>query len=322
MGDHHHHHHHHLTQESSQSMEDQPLNFSALRLESSPTITTTPHHHHHPCSNCGFFGSGSGSGCITDHSNSASHKRPLPPPSTPTSLLCPTDLNDPQPKPKKLFLEQNDVASPSPPPSAAADDSTPTNPFLLRRCVSDPYHAPPSTDSFRGSGSGIFSNTYSSPQNNVIKTNTNSVTPCSAPLPPRPPPLLRRCVSDPTSSPFKNYSRNSSSNDLDKTPKPKKLGKMWDCWKEMNSKMEELMSEELLEEENDNNNNNAVVAGYEKNDNVLMKNDVVSNEDDVVVEESLSVERKGESLTVRFNCQCGRAYEFLLPGGNCYYKLL
>ncbi|XP_062105074.1 uncharacterized protein LOC133816770 [Humulus lupulus] len=315
-----------LDQRPEESSMEEPLDFSALRLESSPP--TIPHQ---PCANCGFSGSGSGSGsgCTTDHSNSGSGtlKRPLPPStSSSTSLLCPS-YNDPQPKPKKLFLDQND-ASPSAadhPPLLLPEDLSAPNPFLLRRCVSDPYHAPPApvpADSFRGSDSGIFSNTYSSPQN-VIKTNptTNSLTPCSAPLPPRPPPILRRCVSDPTSSPFKSFSRTSSSSDLEKTPKPKKLGKMWDCWKEMNSKMEEFMSEELEEQQAEENDN----VTYQKNDNIIIKNDVVANDEDdseIVFEESLSVERKGESLTVRFNCQCGRAYEFLLPGGNCYYKLL
>ncbi|PON35819.1 hypothetical protein PanWU01x14_333390 [Parasponia andersonii] len=307
------------------SMAD-PLDFSALRLESSPPAAISLHHHnqhHSPCANCGRRGSGSGA--VADHSNSGSgsHKRPLPPPSTSTSSSLLFPGYDPQPKPKKLFLDQTDaaVSAADPPPLPARSGS---NPVFLRRCVSDPYHAPPAPayqsppESFPGSGFGIFSNTCRSPEN-VIKTNTpNSVTPCSATLPPRAPLILRRCVSDPTPSPAKSFSRTSSSTDLDKTPNSRKMKKMWHCWKEMNSRMEEFMGEEQADED-DNGENDEVNITDQPNDII----NATKDDCEVECEESLSVERQGEGLIVRFNCNCGRAYEFLLPGGgNCYYKLL
>lgn len=39
-------------------------------------------------------------------------------------------------------------------------------------------------------------------------------------------------------------------------------------------------------------------------------------------EEAVSVEKVGESLIVHFKCPCSKAYQILLSGGNCYYKLM
>ena len=197
----------------------EPLDFSALRLESSRP-TTISLHHHSPCANCG-----SSSG--VDHSNSisGSHKRPMPS----SSLLFPH--SDLQRKPKKLFLDSNDavvVSAADPPAPPGPVEHSGHNPNFLSRCVSDSYHAPPAPayksppESFPGSRSGIFSNIFRSPENVVKINNLNSfVTPCSATLPPRRPPTLRRCVSDSIPSPAKSFSRTSSSTDVEKTPNAK-----------------------------------------------------------------------------------------------------
>ena len=211
-----------LDQAPQDSSMVEPLDLSALRLESSPPATISLHHHS-PCANCGCCGSCNGTGADHSNSSSGSHKRPLPSSTSTSSSLC-FPHYDPQPKPKKLFLEPNDAvvfSAADPPALPAPVEHSGHNPFFLRRCVFDPYHAPPAPayQSSPGSGSGIFSNTNRSPEN-VVKTNnsTNSVTPCSVPLPPRPPRILRRCVSDPTPSPAKSFSRTSSSTDLEKTP--------------------------------------------------------------------------------------------------------
>ncbi|PRQ41028.1 hypothetical protein RchiOBHm_Chr4g0442521 [Rosa chinensis] len=39
-------------------------------------------------------------------------------------------------------------------------------------------------------------------------------------------------------------------------------------------------------------------------------------------EESVSVEKVGECIVIHFSCHCGVPYQFLLAGGNCYYKLM
>lgn len=47
-------------------------------------------------------------------------------------------------------------------------------------------------------------------------------------------------------------------------------------------------------------------------------------EDDPVTEteEAVSVDRAGDCLTIHFECPCGKGYQILLSGKNCYYKLV
>ncbi|KAG5246812.1 mucin-5AC [Salix suchowensis] len=39
-------------------------------------------------------------------------------------------------------------------------------------------------------------------------------------------------------------------------------------------------------------------------------------------EESVCVEKTGDCFIVHFKCPCGKRYQILLSGGNCYYKLM
>lgn len=39
-------------------------------------------------------------------------------------------------------------------------------------------------------------------------------------------------------------------------------------------------------------------------------------------EEAVCVERTGECLVVHFKCPCGKGYQILLSGRECYYKLI
>ena len=91
------------------------------------------------------------------------------------------------------------------------------------------------------------------------------------------------------------------------------------------------MSEEQAEEnnnvankaeENDKEENNEANTREQLNDVIDEANKVSLEESSVECEESLCLESTGEGLTVRFHCNCGRGYEFLLNGGSCYYKLL
>lgn len=38
--------------------------------------------------------------------------------------------------------------------------------------------------------------------------------------------------------------------------------------------------------------------------------------------ESVSVDVVGKCLSVNFCCPCGKGYQILLSGRNCYYKLI
>ncbi|KAE8076144.1 hypothetical protein FH972_014809 [Carpinus fangiana] len=40
------------------------------------------------------------------------------------------------------------------------------------------------------------------------------------------------------------------------------------------------------------------------------------------IEESVFVEKVGEALTVNFKCPCGKGYQILLSGSDCFYKLM
>ncbi|KAG6778619.1 hypothetical protein POTOM_014957 [Populus tomentosa] len=39
-------------------------------------------------------------------------------------------------------------------------------------------------------------------------------------------------------------------------------------------------------------------------------------------EESVCVEKSGDCFIVHFKCPCGKRYQILLSGGNCYYKIM
>ncbi|KAI9165676.1 hypothetical protein LWI28_018585 [Acer negundo] len=119
----------------------------------------------------------------------------------------------------------------------------------------------------------------------------------AAKLPPRAP-TLRRTVSDPNVSPSRGTIGGYES------PNDKlRLRRMQNCIREMNKWWDEI----LPEEESAVINNNGA------------KNLENSEAD---IEESVSVERAGENLIIHFKCPCGKGYEILISGRNCYYKLM
>ncbi|GMY25844.1 myotubularin-related protein DDB_G0290005 isoform X2 [Fagus crenata] len=110
-------------------------------------------------------------------------------------------------------------------------------------------------------------------------------------------------VSDPTQSPC---SGDVSSADLTKEDTPnskKRLRRMKDRMREMRKWCEQVMREQ--EQEDDTN------AATTKHDDSAPE-----------FEESVYVERVEEGLTVHFKCPCGKGYQILLSGRNCYYKLM
>lgn len=162
---------------------------------------------HQPCTACGC--SGSNPMKRRSPSSSSSFQDPLDP-----------GPSHSEPKPKRLFLEPDDLTlrgfskvslpvtlGPSPP-------SQPHPP--LRRCVSDtsPANAfvAPFADASVFQVQNPNSNAPQSPE--PARTGVIPVTPPSnTGLPPLPPSLCRS-VSDPTPSPAKAYSRSSSSGDV------------------------------------------------------------------------------------------------------------
>ncbi|GMN61478.1 hypothetical protein TIFTF001_030575 [Ficus carica] len=281
----------------------EPPDFSVLRLEADEHRQLQS-----PCANCGFAGVSNGNG---SGSGNNSLKR-----------SSPSSVNSQQPKPKKLFLDE------------------PANYPFLRRCVSDTYHLP-SVHSPPESVPGISSNTSPTPK--ITPNVTDSSTPCSAkasasandgPALPPLPPKLRRSISAPSPSPAKSPSRTSSSNDLDNS---KKLTKIWDWWKEMNTWMEEFMrveesdqdqedqTESLVEQQQQQEVEEELAENGQVTEVNNTANGIINNatEDcEKEFEESLSVERDGKCLNVQFKCHCGKRYHFLLADGSCFYKLM
>ncbi|OWM69351.1 hypothetical protein CDL15_Pgr006314 [Punica granatum] len=122
----------------------------------------------------------------------------------------------------------------------------------------------------------------------------------ASPLPPLPPPL-RRTSSDPT--PAINYSN------VEESPNSRRLKRMRHQLKEMSRWWHQVLREE--EEEEDE------VPG-EQNNNATEKDGAEAEND----QESVSVEELGDCLSIHFNCPCGKGYQILLSGRNCYYKLI
>ncbi|KDP33348.1 hypothetical protein JCGZ_12897 [Jatropha curcas] len=314
------------------NLSEESIDFTLLRLNSfnssdnntntdNPTAAT---HCHTPCTACGCRRS---SFPPTNISSSTNKRR------SPDLNATKLDPEDQIPKkPKKLFLEPQEktVSTPSLygfskitlPFSIGSDNSAQAPAIdpvpLLRRCHSDPYNPPVAgSDSLSGSCMGSASKLapQSPPENSKIVGATDVTTPASkatASLPPRPP-ILRRCVSDP--SPNKSYSRSSSSNDMtvDGTPHYEWLKRMRDRMKEMNQWWDELMLDEArCEEEQED-------KGTEENETTIaaVQGGSVREHD-----ESVSVEKIEGCFVACFRCPCGKSYRILFSGKDCYYKLI
>ncbi|KAE8651441.1 histone H3.v1 [Cucumis sativus] len=128
----------------------------------------------------------------------------------------------------------------------------------------------------------------------------------NSPLPPLP---LRRTVSDPNPAPEKT---SDSPIKIQKdSPESKRLKRIKDRLKEMNHWWNEVMSEE--EEHNDE-------KEIKKRDDEEEEEEEEEEEKDD--EETVGVERVGDSMTLKLKCSCGKRFDILLSGRNCFYKLL
>ncbi|KAF7139103.1 hypothetical protein RHSIM_Rhsim07G0050800 [Rhododendron simsii] len=159
----------------------------------------------------------------------------------------------------------------------------------------------------------------------------------------QPAPTLRRCVSDPVSSPgtpspakagssasvtlpvVPAVFRRSFSDPSPEAyhaavtppdsvnrqgPKSKRMKRMKDGMREMRQWLDEVMREG---EEED--------GGSELDDkNGAPK--VQDHEPETESEEAVSVETSGKVLIIHIKCPCGKGFKILLNGNNCYYKLL
>ncbi|KAI9176694.1 hypothetical protein LWI28_006025 [Acer negundo] len=212
----------------------------------------------------------------------SSHKRPSPEPSS-SAHDCE------QPKHKK----------PNNPPSfhGFSKIPLPTQDLpLLRRCSS----GPPTVVTNTATQVLLDPPQSPPPQNSEIarpETPLSAVRASAAKLPPRAPTLMRS-VSDPNPSPPKMCGTMGGY----ESPNDKRLRRMRDCIRKMNKWWDEILPEE---------------------EDALVNNDGATMENcEADIEESVSVERAGECLIIHFKCPCGKGYQILLSGRNCYYKLM
>ncbi|KAM7488418.1 hypothetical protein LguiB_025902 [Lonicera macranthoides] len=124
------------------------------------------------------------------------------------------------------------------------------------------------------------------------------------------PAILRRTLSDPTPAyeaattstpPRHPSSAGKSLNSQGRSPNAKRLKRMKDRMKEMKQWCEELIREDVEE------------SGIE---------DEVQDASEIEPVEAAWVEKAGEASIIHFKCLCGKGYQILLYGNNCYYMLM
>ncbi|ONI31865.1 hypothetical protein PRUPE_1G335500 [Prunus persica] len=142
---------------------------------------------------------------------------------------------------------------------------------------------------------------------------------------------LRRSVSNPKPSScspaLKTFSRQSSSSSGDEddnddaTPNSKRLRRIKYRVREMSLWFQQVM----LENEDDDEEEEEELELEPPQEQHHQQNGDTTElqvDSDINFAESVSVERMGDGLVIHFRCHCGVPYQFLLAGGNCYYKLM
>ncbi|KAL3507481.1 hypothetical protein ACH5RR_032863 [Cinchona calisaya] len=127
---------------------------------------------------------------------------------------------------------------------------------------------------------------------------------------------LYRSISDPTSASYQVVTTTNSTPPRppaarQESPNTKRLKRMKNRLREMS----QWWNEVIKEGEED--------GGSEDNDSLPKDESEVSqvSENEGPCEEAVWVERNGECLILHFKCPCGKGYQILLNGKNCYYKL-
>ncbi|XP_060215824.1 uncharacterized protein LOC132642812 [Lycium barbarum] len=88
-----------------------------------------------------------------------------------------------------------------------------------------------------------------------------------------------------------------------------RLKRMKDGMREMRQWCDLMIQEEDVQEET------------EPEENKIVKDDETESGGEPLCEEAVWVERMGSCLILHFKCPCGKGYQILLSGNNCYYKL-
>ncbi|KAH0990891.1 hypothetical protein GBA52_002374 [Prunus armeniaca] len=235
------------------------------------------------------------------------------------------------PKPRRTLKRRSPSQSPpiSQPNPKKEKLDLPPNP-LLRRCSSERFNPtsppppPPPFYSFNSHHNQLQCPNAASPASaSTDKASGAAALSAYAST-------LRRSVSNPKPSScspaLKTISRQSSSSssgdeedDDDATPNSKRLRRIKDRVKEMSLWFQQVMRENEDDEEEEE---EEVEREPPQEQHHQQNGDTTEVGSDINFAESVSVERMGDGLVIHFRCHCGVPYQFLLAGGNCYYKLM
>ncbi|OMO52099.1 hypothetical protein COLO4_37412 [Corchorus olitorius] len=59
-----------------------------------------------------------------------------------------------------------------------------------------------------------------------------------------------------------------------------------------------------------------------KEDGDVCNTEATKEDSEVDCEKAVRVQKIGDCLDLHFKCPCGKGYQILLSGQNCYYKLI
>lgn len=192
--------------------------------------------------------------------------------------------------------------------------------FTLRRTISDPINSPGAKDlsdqaEVPNSMANLLNPAATSPSQPLYRSISDPTsvsypmtTTATATTSPRPPPA-GNVMPSPSIGEVGQISKEES-------PSTKRLKRMKDRLREMSQWWNEVIKED--EEE----------SGSEENDSPPKTQDdeyevsrVAMEREEGHCEEAVWVERSEECLILHFKCPCGKGYQILLSGNNCYYKL-
>ncbi|TMW91686.1 hypothetical protein EJD97_014022 [Solanum chilense] len=192
-----------------------------------------------------------------------------------------------------LQNDQESLVTPSPSPSPAKPPLAPPFPRPLYRTTSDPTGKSPKSPSHR-----TLTRTSSWSPNELNFNNGESSTTMKSPT--------HSAVAR-TASWSPNVHELGSVNNGE-SPSAMRLKRMKDGMREMRQWCDLMIQEE---EE---------VTLHEEN-KIVKDDETDSGGGEALCEEAVWVERMGNCLILHFKCPCGKGYQILLFGNNCYYKL-
>ncbi|KAL3507446.1 hypothetical protein ACH5RR_032828 [Cinchona calisaya] len=256
--------------------------------------------------------------CTSTKRQSPSSSSPLQEPSSKRAALLPSSATSFSSDHRILGFSKLSL-----PPTFSNAIATSSSP-VLRRTISDPINSLGANNLFEAPSvsMGSFLN-HQFPESSAVNSAAN---------PPSQP--LYRSMSDPTSASYPVVANTTpplppaevkvmgspsfgeaGQNLNNESPNTKKLKRMKDKLRGMSQWWNEVIKEGEEESGSDSEDND----NLPKDESEVSQ--VVTESEEGPCEEAVWVERNGECLILHFKCPCGKGYQILLSGNNCYYKL-